>query len=352
VGMAALLPYAEGGLELSATAAGGGLSVLIDATRLRSRKDRLQFLTARVGVPAYSAHLEEILPPAKRVRESIERAQLVILTASDELDGLCEQDNVAMARRLMDDVLLQVRRATRVLFDLGVQTIIVTSDHGFVFGESLDSGSLIDSPGGMTVELRRRAWVGKGGANLASTVRAKVSAVGVASDLELVLPRGLGGFKAPGGHAAYFHGGASPSELLVPVLVLTQSGETAKPQSTAIAWNLSPGSRVVSTRFLSVQLTGRATGLFVDALPAVRLEARVARDVVSRTVASSYGFDEGTGFVAMAWHDEEHRELRPNTVTLMLDVPDATQELSIVLLNSETERSLATVKVRVSMAGF
>jgi hypothetical protein len=352
VGMAALLPGADRSIELAASSGSGGLSVVIDGTRTRNRKDRLQHLVARVGVPTHVAHLEEILPPAKKVREAIQNARLVVLTASDELDGLCEQGNVAMARRLMDDVLLQVRRAMRVLFDLGIESCVVTSDHGFLFGEALDTGSLIDSPGGTTADLRRRVWVGKGGASHPGTVRVKAGATGLVSDLEFVLPRGLGGFKVPGGQTAYFHGGASLAELLVPVLVVTEAGGRAKPQVAAIQWTLTTGSRVVSTRFLSVQLAGRASALFVEAPPKVRLEARAGRDVVSRPVASLYGFDEETGLIAMAWQDDNRRELRPNTVTLMLDLPVGTRELSIVLLDGETERILATITVPVSMAGF
>ena len=42
-----------------------------------------------------------------------------------------------MARRLMDDVLLQLRRGIPALFEMGVKSVIVSSDHGFLFAETL-----------------------------------------------------------------------------------------------------------------------------------------------------------------------------------------------------------------------
>jgi hypothetical protein len=42
-----------------------------------------------------------------------------VLVTSQEIDWMCESDNVAQARRHMDDVLGELRRAFRQLFKSG-----------------------------------------------------------------------------------------------------------------------------------------------------------------------------------------------------------------------------------------
>jgi hypothetical protein len=256
-----------------------------------------------------------------------------------------------MARRLMDDVLAQVRRGLRYLFDLGVKNAVVTSDHGFVFGETLDSASTIDAPGGQTLDLHRRVWVGRGGAGSPPVARFTADALGFDGDFEVAVPRGLEGFKVPGGHVAYFHGGASPAEIIVPVWVV-RPAKGAKAASGPISWTLTPGSRTVSTRFLSVQISGEASGLFSGTPPTIRVEVRSARTPISRAVASSYGFQEATGFVELAWADDQRRRIRPNAITLMLDVDDQVKQVTVALLDAETDRLLATCELPVSVVGF
>lgn len=340
IGMAALLPRAHEGAEL-VPVGGGKLGLRIGASLLRNRKERLEYLATAAGVSAYATRLEALLPPSKKVRDAIDAADLIVVTATDELDGLCETGNVPMARRLMDDVLRQIRRGLRVLFDLGVKTAVVTSDHGFLFGETLDSGNTIDSPGGHTVDLHRRVWVGKGGAASGSYLRVRAADVGLGGDLELAMPWSLAGFSAPGASDAYFHGAASPQELIVPVWTVRRTRSSSSAPS-AVTWVLTPGSRSVSTRFLSVQIEGQVSGLFQVEPPRVRVEVREGKTALSRPVASAYGFEDATGSVKMELATEG-RNFRPNTVTLMLEETPKGRKVDVVLVDASTDRILATV---------
>jgi hypothetical protein len=352
VGMAALLPGAERGMELVAAGA-GKLGVRLGDALVRNRKERLDFLERHAGVNTHSTKLEALLPPSKKTRDAISEAALVVVTATDELDGLCEGGNVAMARRLMDDVLLQVWRGLRVLFDLGVRTAIVTADHGHLFGETLDVGATIDAPGGQTVDLHRRVWVGKGGASSDSYLRMKASDVGLGGDLELAVPWALAAFKAVGASAAYFHGGASPQELLVPVWTVSRKA-AAQAAPSAIAWRLTLGSAVVSARFLSVQIDGSVAGLFGVEAPLLRIDVRDAKTALSRPVASSYGFEEATGFVQMKVEEADGKTtVKPNTVTLFLESPPDGGTVQIVARDVATDRVVAKLaEVPVKLAGF
>ena len=120
IGMASLVPRADQGVKV-VPVGGGKLGLEVAGTVLKDRKDRIAFLKAHAGVSVYDAKLDDLLPkPSKKVRDGIQGADLVLVT-SQEIDELCEADNITQARRQMDGVLNDLRRGFRVLADLGVK---------------------------------------------------------------------------------------------------------------------------------------------------------------------------------------------------------------------------------------
>lgn len=302
IGMAALLPH--GGHAPKVVAVGGGkLALEVNGTLVKDRKDRVTYLKGHAGVKVFEAKLDDLLPkPVKRVRDGIKDADLVLIT-SQEIDELCEQDNLTQARRQMDGVLNDLRRGCRVLADQGVRTIILAADHGHLFGEEITEDMKIDAPGGETADLHRRVWVGKGGTSEPSYLRAPLSALGVDSDMDLATPWTFACFKSKGGARAYFHGGLSPQELIVPVITLTAKATAAVGGVPSVEWKLVPGSKKISTRFFSVQIAGTGTGLFESEPPKVRVEVRAKGKCISTPVSASYGFEDATGDVQLRFVD-------------------------------------------------
>ena len=118
IGMASLVPRADQGVKV-VPVGGGKLGLEVAGTVLKDRKDRIAFLKAHAGVSVFDAKLDDLLPkPSKKVRDGIQGADLVLIT-SQEIDELCEADNITQARRQMDGVLNDLRRGFRVLADLG-----------------------------------------------------------------------------------------------------------------------------------------------------------------------------------------------------------------------------------------
>ena len=337
VGMAALLPDAENELRVSAQR--GNLLVEVDGVPLKDRASRVRYLEEHAGVPVVSLKLEDLLPsPKKRVREAIKEARFVLVT-SQEIDALCEGDNIPLARRTMDSVQEEIAKACRILARLGVEHIIITADHGYLFGEELGPEMKVDPPGGETLRLHRRVWIGRGGRVDEAYLRAPLSAFGIASDLEVATPWGFAGFKVQGGARAYFHGGLSPQELVIPVVQLVP--KRVPPATVEISWRLIPGSRKLSTRFFSVQITGEITGLFKGPAPKVRLEIRAAGKPVSQPVTASYGFEEASGAVQLRFSQDDPQKLEPNTVTLMVVEEIREKMVSVHLLDATSEVELA-----------
>jgi hypothetical protein len=64
-------------------------------------------------VTVFDCKLDDLLPkPNKRLKDGIQSAELVLVT-SQEIDELCEADNIAQARLQMDGVLGHLRRGVR-----------------------------------------------------------------------------------------------------------------------------------------------------------------------------------------------------------------------------------------------
>ncbi|MBI3467833.1 MAG: PglZ domain-containing protein, partial [Planctomycetes bacterium] len=237
IGMAALLPGAHESAKV-VPVGGGKVGLEITGTVIKDRKDRIAFLKAHAGASVFDAKLDDLLgkPLKKSLREGIENARLILVT-SQEIDELCEHDNIAQARLQMDGVLGHLRRGVRVLSDLGIQTIILAADHGHWFAEEIGEDMKIDPPGGQTEDLHRRVWLGVGGTSEASYLRRSLASLGVESDLDVAMPWTLACFKSKGGARAYFHGGLSPQELIVPVVVLTPAAGARTGPPTGIEWN-------------------------------------------------------------------------------------------------------------------
>jgi hypothetical protein len=349
IGMAALLPGAEEAARVVSPGA-GRLGLEIGGATVKDRKDRVSFLRRNAGVAVCDARLDELLPsPRKRVRESVASADLVLVT-SQEIDALCEGDNVPLARRAMEGVLHELRRAFRLLAELGVTTLVVAADHGYLFGDELDEDMKLDDPGGEAAALHRRVWVGRGGTSEPSYMRARLDDLGLGNELELAVPWGLACFRVRGGARAYFHGGMSLQELAVPVLVL--SAVARRPQQGGeVTWTLTPGSRKITTRFYSVQIAGQAAGLFEPTVTKVRVEVRAKGGVVSAPVSASYGFEESTGDVQMRRAEGDRRNYEPNTVALMLSEVPQQKAVTVLLVDAATGAELARLdKVEVDVA--
>ena len=97
-----------------------------------------------------------------KLKTAIGNAKLVVVR-SQEIDKLGEMDGDYIARQMMDTVLQNVARAVRKLAGAGVDSVVITADHGYQFTREKDEAFRTDSPGGETIDLHRRCWIGRGG---------------------------------------------------------------------------------------------------------------------------------------------------------------------------------------------
>jgi hypothetical protein len=350
IGMAALLPKANGSTKVVGVG-GGKVALEIGGTIIKDRKDRVAFLKENAGVTVFDAKLEDLLPkPTKKVKDGIQSAELILIT-SQEIDELCEADNVAQARLQIDGVLSHLRRGVRVLADHGIKTIVLVADHGHLFAEEIGEDMKIEAPGGKVEDLHRRVWVGIGGNSEPSYLRTSLTSLGVESEFDIATPWTFAVFKSKGGGRAYFHGGMSPQELIVPLVVMHSVTKAAAP-SAGIQWTLKPGAAKLTTRFFSVQINGEQSSLFGIEPPTVRIELRANKKCVSLPVSASYGFENATGEVKLKAAENDNKRIEPNTVTVMVPEEISQKTVGVYLLDATTGAELTppiTVDVAISL---
>ncbi|HEU4782647.1 MAG TPA: PglZ domain-containing protein [Ktedonobacterales bacterium] len=355
IGMAALLPEAQADDARVVAAGPSKLGLALSDTIMRDRKGRIEWLKARAGVNAegkaarvYDITLDNLLTLRPDAERQAREADLIFVL-SDEIDAVAESDNISLAWSFMDELLSHITSGIRRLTDLGCWRIIIAADHGYLFGDELDTGMKLDPPSASKADLHRRVWVGTGAARSDSYLHARLAQFGMrADDLEIAVPWGFGAFRTPGGARAYFHGGLSLPELVVPAALLAPAAsDSAMLGSQNIAWQLTPGSRKITSTFCSISITGQRVGLFSAAPPPTRVEIRAGGAPITRMVAATYGFSEATGEVRMvfATDDDAMDKLRPNTVTLELTSRDRpSQAVTVHLLDALTNRELARVE--------
>ncbi len=346
IGMAALLPSAASGLRIGGTAK---LQVSLHGRALKNRQDRISYLKERAGVSVVDVRLEDPRSFRRKLKDMGAGPALIFVT-SREIDQSGE-DEMTVAREHMERVLTHLGLAIRKLAEEGVDQFVIAADHGYLYGEDLAESEKIDTPGGRTVLIHRRVWAGQGAAASESYLLTDVSRFGAASDLEMAVPWNLAGFRTAG-PTAYFHGGLSPQEILLPVVIVTPKMVGGSKASRKLSWDLALGSAKVTTRFLSVRVQAHSEGLFAEAWPLVRVEVRAAGDVCAIPVSGSYGFQETTGAVALRATEMDSATTEANTVTLMLtDKTPKRGFVSIHVVDAATGVELKKIEnVEVSIA--
>lgn len=295
--MAALLPGAAA--SFAVVSEGGKLGARIDGVFLPDLPARKKFTAARVP-KVVDLTLDDLLGlTSSKLARKLDGAQVVVVR-SQEIDHAGETGSHFPARRVMDAVISNLARALRKLATAGIEHAVVTADHGHLFfGDDRDESMRTDAPGGDTVELHRRCWIGRGGATPSGCVRVGAAALGYESDLELVFPRGSGVFRA-GGDLAFHHGGPSLQELVIPVLVVRWKATTPeKPVGRSVQVSGLP--ETLSNRIFSVSVSlGGAQLAIGDASVSVRpLLMHAGRQVGGAIVAVGADHDRVTGCVML-----------------------------------------------------
>jgi hypothetical protein len=245
-GMAALMPGADGALSL--VESGGDLVPAIGTRLLKESPDRMKLLRERYGDRFADITLGEILSTSvEKLGKKIGNAELLVVRTQD-IDALGESLNLYLARKLMSEMLGDMRRAAGRLAALGYQHLVFAADHGHVLLPEVPPGDVVAAPPGSWLKSKRRCRLGSGLGATPGTVVLRAANVGIqGTPEEICVPVGFKVFSAGEG---YFHEGVSLQECVVPAVVVrvrtTSTGQ---------------GKQEVIIRYRSDQFTSRVIGL-------------------------------------------------------------------------------------------
>ena len=337
MGMAALMPGASTSYHV--VEAGGKLVARIGSTILPELSARKKYFAALVPSSA-DLTLSEVqaLSTARLARKLGSAGRVVV--RSQEIDFFGEGG--FQARAIMDTVIDNLARAVRKLATAGFERAVVTADHGHLYSaEDRDESMRIDAPGGDTVDLHRRCWIGHGGATPASCVRVPARSLGNDTDLDFVFPVGTGVFRS-GGDLAFHHGGPSLQEMIVPVITVRSETSVAGPGGGGML-SVTDVPATITNRIFSVKLSFATLEAAAVSVRPVLIAGESQVGSVGMAVGAEY--DRSAGTVELVPGAEA-------TVGFVLD-DDTANSVKIVVLDpasdAEMYRSPSALPVRLGV---
>ena len=327
VGMAALLPGASASFSVGEHKA--KLAAIIEGTAMSELSARLKFLKAKIPDVAEMPLGKLLGSTRSKLSRAIADASLVIVR-SQEIDALGENIDELTARAAMGSVIGNVARAIRKLAFAGIENFVVSADHGHQFSIRKDDDMKTDNPGGDTLDIHRRCWIGHGGTTPPGTVRASGAELGYETELDFVFPTGLGVFRAGGG-LTFHHGGVSLQEIVVPVVSLRIPTPAARAPAEKIATLLGVPERVTNRTFgIRVFVSGDLLSVEPVAVRVVLFSG--SEQVGQAGMAIGGDLDRASGIL----------EVNPNSeasVGMMLTRDDC-DSVRVVILNPATDAVL------------
>ena len=335
MGMAALMPGASTSYQVGE--AGGKLVARIGNTILPELSARKKYLAAVVPSSVDLTLSEVQALSTARLARKLGSAEYAVVR-SQEIDFFGEGG--FQARAIMDTVIDNLARAVRKLAAVGFEHAVITADHGHLFSaEDRDESMRIDAPGGDTVELHRRCWIGHGGAAPTSCVRVPARSLGNDTDLDFVFPVGTGVFKS-GGDLAFHHGGPSLQEMIVPVITVRSATSVAQRGGGGML-SVTNVPATITNRIFSVKLSLATLEAAARSAGSHREESQVGS--VGMAVGAEY--DRSAGTVGLVPGVEA-------TVGFVLD-DDTANSVKIVVLDPATDaemyRSPSALPVRLGV---
>lgn len=328
VGMANLVPSAAEKLTVGLD--GGKLSVAVAGRPVSTVEHRVELLRAAHGTVANLDLGALSQQGEKELAKAIKGADLV-LVRSQEIDAAGESGLLNTAWPQFEATKQDLANAVAKLGQVGIRRIVVTADHGFLaLSQSVGDPRTIDAPIGGDGELHRRCWVGKGGTTADGTERVPLVSLGIRSDLDMIVPKGLAVFKAGGGKQ-FFHGGLSPQELLIPVIVVDLEA-AQEPQKLDLQVAIAGGRITTGVFAATVSFNG---DLFTNTVTfRVVVRGGTGSEPVARVVSGD-GYDAESGSVTIT-------QDKPTVLTFqVISNLDRDAQVEVQVLDARTGRQLA-----------
>ena len=271
VGMASLLPGASNVLRLQRRE--DRIVPLINDQSLTNVTQRMDLLRRRYGERFAEMPLREFIRSKSAPPPTVE----LFVIRSNEMDENFE-NNLETALSDISRTFQQLIGAIRKLRQLGFHEALIVTDHGFYLNPVAEAGAVCAKPPGAWLTVHDRFLLGDGAAD-AANFALPTATLGIRGEFNQAGgPRALVAYRAG---VAYFHGGASLQETVVPVLSVrlapTADSFSRQPK---VALTYKRGAKRITTKLPVVEVTVVTGDLFSQEPIDLLIEAQDKRGQV------------------------------------------------------------------------
>ena len=262
VGMASLMPGAKAQLSLREKDLGGGKRKLVTHLGDRPVTDpttRFNYLRELKGDQCAQEKIERFRQAGRPSIDARVKLYLVRGSDIDEAGHATESQAMQQLPAMMTDI----SKALAKLTQMGFETAVIVTDHGFMLKPQYGAGDGCTKPAGDWLVEKARCLLGTGGRqdDPANCVidRAKL---GIRGDFsQFVTPRA---FLAYDGTTGYFHEGLSPQENLLPCMIVQLKVSVEPAAGLPQIYLNYRGKDTVTTRRPSITVDWKEEDLFAQ----------------------------------------------------------------------------------------
>lgn len=218
LGMAALLPNKS--LQIAAD----GSALVLDGEEstqgLLAREKQLD--TGRAGDRVRALKADEVQSMRVDDAKALFRDHDVVYIYQNRIDAVGDKrDTEEYLPEAVEDAITDLVTLVRKLASANFSNILVTADHGFLYQHRPieEADFSIADPQGEDIQVRSRRFViGRGLAQTPGMKKFSAGQLGLAGDLDVLIPNSIKRLRVKGAGSRFVHGGASLQEIVVPVL--------------------------------------------------------------------------------------------------------------------------------------
>jgi len=220
LGMASLLPHTD-------LSFGEGESVFADGKSTQGIQSRQKILTDNLTQRATAINAEALMslsPKGTEAQTLIQNNDLIYVYHNriDKVgDEKTTEEKVIDASK--EEILFLIELVKKIA-NMNGNHIIITADHGFVYqNQELLESDFTDAQIEGTIHKDSRRYVlGKNLNHNQNVVKFTSQSLKIASDVEVLIPKGMTRLRKQGSGSRYVHGGATLQETVVPVLFIAR----------------------------------------------------------------------------------------------------------------------------------
>jgi uncharacterized protein (TIGR02687 family) len=223
LGMAALLPHETLGLSKNGVA-------LVDGAPVQGLDARRNILSQALGGKGAAIRADDLLALNRDDSRALMRDANVIYVYHNHIDAVGDKrDTEERTCDAVAEALDELVRIIKKLANANANNMIVTADHGFIYQHrALDESDFASQEAtGADITYRNRRFVL--GSKLHATSSFKhfrAADIGLAGNVELLLPKSINRLRLKGAGSRYVHGGAALQEVVVPVVSINKKRQS------------------------------------------------------------------------------------------------------------------------------